>query len=108
MRHPLTQTFLLQDATGGFMDILPMLGVMFLIFYFLLIRPQNKERRQQQVMRSSLKKGDKVLTQGGIVASIRDVKEKEVVLDIDGAKIRIVRDAVVRVLEAKDAETATV
>ena len=90
------------------MDILPMLGVMFLIFYFLLIRPQNKERRQQQVMRSSLKKGDKVLTQGGIVASIRDVKEKEVVLDIDGAKIRIVRDAVVRVLEAKDAETATV
>ncbi|MAB89796.1 MAG: preprotein translocase subunit YajC [Planctomycetes bacterium] len=90
------------------MEILPMLGVMFLIFYFLLIRPQNKERRQQQVMRSSLKKGDKVLTQGGIVASIRDVKEKEVVLDIDGAKIRIVRDAVVRVLEAKDAETATV
>ena len=90
------------------MDILPMLGVMFLIFYFLLIRPQNKERRQQQVMRSSLKKGDKVLTQGGIVASIRDVKEKEVVLDIDGAKLRIVRDAVVRVLEAKDAETATV
>ena len=89
------------------MDILPMLGVMFLIFYFLLIRPQNKERRQQQVMRSSLKKGDKVLTQGGIVASIRDVKEKEVVLDIDGAKLRIVRDAVVRVLEAKDAETAT-
>lgn len=88
------------------MDILPMLGVMFLIFYFLLIRPQNKERRQQQVMRSSLKKGDKVLTQGGIVASIRDVKEKEVVLDIDGVKIRIVRDAVVRVLEAKDAETA--
>ena len=47
MRHPLTQTFLLQDATGGFMEILPMLGVMFLIFYFLLIRPQNKERRQQ-------------------------------------------------------------
>ena len=90
------------------MEILPMLGVMFLIFYFLLIRPQNKERRQQQVMRSSLKKGDKVLTQGGIVASIRDVKEKEVVLDIDGAKIRIVRDAVVRVLEAKDAEAATV
>jgi preprotein translocase subunit YajC len=105
MHDPLIPTFVLQEG-GGLMDMLPMLGIMFVIFYFLLIRPQNKEKRQQQAMRAALKKGDKVLTQGGIVANIRDVKETEIVLDIDGSKMRVVRDAVIRVLESKDALAA--
>lgn len=107
MRDPLILTWLLEEggggAGGGFMDILPMLAIMFLIFYFLLIRPQSKERRAQETMRAALKKGDKILTQGGIVATIRDVKEKEVVLDLDGAKMRVVREAVIRVIQPKDA-----
>jgi preprotein translocase subunit YajC len=90
-------------AGGGFMEILPMLAIMFIIFYFLLIRPQSKERRAQETMRSQLKKGDKVLTQGGIIANVREVREKEVVLDIDGAKLKVIRDAIIRVLDPKEA-----
>ncbi len=90
-------SYLLQQS--GFTDMLVPLALMFVIFYFLLIRPQSKERKQQAAMRAALGKGDKVLTQGGIVAKIRDVREHEVVLDLDGAKLRVVRDAVVRVLD---------
>ena len=79
------------------------IALMVAIFYFLLIRPQSKERKAQAAMRSALKKGDKVLTQGGIVAVIGQVKETEVVLDLENtARMRVVRDAVVRVIEAKD------
>ena len=91
--------FLLQTGGGDLTSMLMPLALMFVIFYFLLIRPQSKERRQQASMRAALQKGDKILTQGGIIAKVREVKEKEIVLDLDGAKMRVVRDSVIRVLD---------
>ena len=99
------------QGTGEFMRMMPMLVIMFLIFYFLLIRPQNKERREQEQMRATLKKGDKVLTQGGIIAKVQQVKETEILLDLDGSsRLRVAREAIIRVLnesvEGKKAEKA--
>jgi preprotein translocase subunit YajC len=97
--------FLLQapPAGGGgdmFLQLIIPIGFMFLIMYFLVMRPQNKERKIQEEMRKSLKKGDRVVTQSGIVAEVRQVKENnEVVLDLDGkATMTILRSTIVQVL----------
>ena len=105
--HSLTSDLFLLNggaagAGGGFMEMMPMLVIMFLIFYFLLIRPQNKERKQQETMRSQLKKGDKVLTQGGVLGTVHGVKDTEVVLDFgSNTRIPFVKDAIIRVVSSK-------
>lgn len=68
---------------------------MILVFYFLLIRPQQKQERERREMLSRLKKGDTVITSGGIIGTINTVKEKEVLIEIaDKVKVRISRDDV--------------
>jgi len=76
-----------------------MLGVMFLIFWFLLIRPQRKEQKKKQEMVDSLKKNDHVLTNGGIVHSVKD---NEVVLKIDeqgNVKVKFTKGAIAAVIK---------
>jgi preprotein translocase subunit YajC len=99
--------FLLQappPAGGG--DLLSSLGVplaaMFAIMYFMVIRPQNKERKKQEEMRNALKKGDRVVTQSGIVAEIRQMKDgNEVVLSLDGrAEMTVLKSTILQVLGA--------
>lgn len=87
------------DLLGG---MLVPLGAMFAIMYFIVIRPQNKERKKQEELRKQLKKGDRVVTQSGIVADVRQVKDgNEVVLDLDGsAKMTVLRSTIVQVLGA--------
>ncbi|MEM5948269.1 preprotein translocase subunit YajC [Spirochaetia bacterium 38H-sp] len=58
-------------------------GLIFLIFYFLIIRPQNKQQKEVQKMIASLKKGDKVVTIGGIHGVVQAVKENTVVIKVD-------------------------
>ena len=60
------------------------LVAIFVIFYFFMIRPQNKKRKELNQMRENLKKGDSVITIGGIHGKIADVKDDTVVLSIDG------------------------
>jgi len=70
------------------------------IFYFLLIRPQQKQRREQQKLIESLKTGDKVVTTAGIHGLIANVKEKTVLLKVaDNVKIEVDKAAVATVLE---------
>lgn len=70
------------QATGGQSTVtFVMLGGMLLIFYFLILRPQKKQQKALDTMRSSLKKGDKVVTAGGIRGKVDSTKE------IDGQKI---------------------
>ena len=106
--HDMTILFFLEEQTGPFgspMFLIVMLG---LIWYFLLIRPQGKEKKRQAAMRSELKKGDKVLTQSGVIAKVHSLQDNEVTLNLDGtAKMRIARDTVIRVLdESHNAEAA--
>jgi preprotein translocase subunit YajC len=66
------------------------------IFYFLLIRPQQKRAKEHKAMVESLKKGDKIITNGGIYAQVIDVKENFLKVEIaDNVRIKMKRDAVI-------------
>ena len=76
------------------------------IFYFLIIRPQNKKQKETQKMLDSLKKGDKIVTVGGIHGTIQSVKDKSVIVKIDdNVKVEFSRSAISGVeTPAKDKE----
>jgi len=74
-------------------------GLVFLIFYFLIIRPQNKKQKEARQMLANLKKGDRVVTIGGIRGTIQAVKDDAVVLKVDdNTKIEFNKTAVAAVL----------
>lgn len=78
-------------ASGGFEGIL-MLLAMFAIFYFLLIRPQQKRAKQHKEMIDALKAGDQVVTAGGIHGKVVSVQDKAVTLEIaTGVRIKVNR-----------------
>ena len=66
-----------------------MLVVMIGVFYFMLIRPENKRKKEAEQMRSSIKNGDKVTTIGGIVGTVVDVKEDKFVIETSADRVRI-------------------
>ena len=74
---------------GGMGSTLLMLAVMFAIFYFMLIRPENKRKKEAEQTRNSIKKGDKVTTIGGIVGTVVDVKEDKFVMETGADQVRI-------------------
>ena len=79
---------------GGLMTFLPFIAII-AIFYFLIIRPQNKKQKETQKMLAALKKGDRVITIGGIHGTIQSVKEKTVIVKVDDTtKIEFSRSAV--------------
>lgn len=76
------------DNVGGFSTIL-MLVIMVAIFYFMLIRPENKRKKEAEELRSSLKVGDKITTIGGIQGKVVDVKDEKFVLETGADQVRI-------------------
>ncbi|MDD5085714.1 MAG: preprotein translocase subunit YajC [Candidatus Omnitrophica bacterium] len=84
-----------QAAANPIVAFLPFI-LMFVIFYFLLIRPQQKKQKDHQKMVSELKKGDQVVTSGGVLGTIAAVKDDTVVLKMeDGeSKMEILKSAV--------------
>jgi preprotein translocase subunit YajC len=74
-------------AGGGFGAFVPII-LMFVIFYFLLIRPQQKKAKEHQEMIAGLKKGDKVITSGGIHGQITSLDDTTVTIEI-AEKVRI-------------------
>lgn len=88
------------SQSAGFMGFLPIIACV-AILYFLLIRPQQKRQKQHQELISSIKKGDKVVTNSGIIATVSKViNEHEVVLEIaDGVHCRFVKTAISDVVE---------
>ena len=84
-----------QAATGsGGMNIL-FFGALFAIMYFVLIRPQQKQAKEQQTMVAALKKGDDVITSSGILGKIFAVDEKVVTLEVgSGMKLRMLKSSV--------------
>jgi preprotein translocase subunit YajC len=94
---------LLQAAPAGgsaqLMSTLVMFGLVFLIFYFLIIRPQNKRQKETKQMLDQLKKGDKIQTIGGIRGKITSVKEDSVIVEVDNdTKMEFVRSAIATVI----------
>jgi preprotein translocase subunit YajC len=82
-------------SIGSFVPIILIVGV----FYFLVIAPANKQRRETEAMLSALKKGDRVLTSGGIYGTVQLIEEKVVHLRIaDNVKIKVSRAAITGVV----------
>jgi preprotein translocase subunit YajC len=92
-----------EAAEGGspFMMFVPII-LIFVVFYFILIRPQQKKQKEHMQLLSQLKKGDKVITNGGIYGTVVDAKDHIVVLKIaEEVKIEVVKNAIATVVEKK-------
>ncbi|TKB08351.1 preprotein translocase subunit YajC [Desulforhopalus sp. IMCC35007] len=88
-------------AAGGFASFIPLI-LIFVVFYFLLIRPQQKQAKQHQAFLNDLKKGNKVVTKGGIYGTITGINDNVVTLEIaKDVAIKITRDGI-GAAQAKD------
>ena len=87
--------FLLDGNGGGFLSPLIMIVLIIVIFYFFMIRPQQKKQKKLQEAREALKKGDRIVTIGGIHGKIVDVREQTFVIAVeDNSHIEIEKVAV--------------
>jgi preprotein translocase subunit YajC len=76
------------------------LGLMLVIFYFLLIRPQQRREKERRALMDAIKTGDRVLFSGGILGIVVNVKEKTVIVKVaDNVKLEVLRGAVQQVLD---------
>ena len=89
-----------QDAAAGggglLVQLLPLI-LIFAIFYFLLIRPQQKKMKEHREMLGALKRGDRVITGGGIIGTITKVRDDSEEIEVEigqGVKIRVVRGTI--------------
>ncbi|MEJ2103260.1 MAG: preprotein translocase subunit YajC [Ignavibacteriaceae bacterium] len=87
---------------GGLISTLIMFGAIFLIFYFMIIRPQQKRSKERDKMLSNLEKGDKIVTSGGIHGIIAGLEEKTALVQVgDNIKLKIERSAITSVIAKK-------
>jgi len=87
------------DAGGGFATFLPLI-LIFAVFYFLLIRPQQKKAKSHREMLGAISRGDKIITGGGIMGTVtKVVNEHEIAVEIaEGIKVRVQRNLVAGVV----------
>lgn len=84
-----------QGAGGGV--ILIMMIAMFVIMWLFMIRPQRKQQKELEKFRNSLKRGDKVVTAGGIYGTVDEIKDRTVLIKVDGeVKLRVDKNSLVR------------
>ena len=82
---------------GGSWSMWIMLALIFVVMWFFMIRPQRKQQKELQNFRDSLKKGDKVVTIGGIYGTVAEIKEDSVLIEVDNnVKIRVSKQALVK------------
>lgn len=87
-----------QGAQGGSsLSFWLMIAAVFAVMYFFMIRPQRKQQKEIEKFRSELKKGDKVVTAGGIYGTIAEIQDRTVLLKVDGdVKIRVDKNSLQR------------
>ena len=82
---------------GGGWSMWIMLILIFVVMWFFMIRPQRKQQKELQSFRDALKKGDKVVTIGGIYGTVAEIKEDSVLIEVDNnVKIRVSKQALVK------------
>lgn len=95
------------SAEGSLFSTLLMFALIIGIFYFLILRPQQKRQKERQKLLEALKKGDRVVTTGGLHGTIAGIDEKTVLLQVgDNIKMKFERSAVTSVI--REGETKTV
>jgi len=93
-----------QDPRAAMMNMVVTFGILGIMFYFLLIRPQQKQRKEQESLLKNVKTGDKVLMNSGIFGIVSNVKEKTLMVKIaDNVKVEVVKSAITSVVQ-KSAE----
>ncbi|MSO98110.1 MAG: preprotein translocase subunit YajC [Rhodospirillaceae bacterium] len=88
------------DPASAFTAFIPLI-LIFVVFYFLLIRPQQKKLKEHKTMLEAVRRGDKVVTNGGIIGVVTKVMEAERELQLEiaeGVRVRVVKDMVASVL----------
>ncbi|EKV31396.1 Preprotein translocase subunit YajC [Caenispirillum salinarum AK4] len=86
-------------AMGGIEAFLPLI-LIFVVFYFLLIRPQQKRQKQHKEMLRNIRRGDRIVTNGGIIGKVARVQDTELDLEIaPDTKVKVMRDMVATVLD---------
>ena len=81
--------FLTDAASAGMGSTVVMLVLMVAVFYFMLIRPENKRKKEAEQMRGAVKTGDKIVTIGGIIGTVVNVKEDKIVIETSADQVRI-------------------
>ena len=93
---------LLQTSSGGQYMFFITLGLVFLIFYFLLIRPQRKEQKEREALIATVKKGDKIITNGGLICEVIKAENDFIKVKLnDDVIVRIAREFVAKKIEDK-------
>jgi preprotein translocase subunit YajC len=95
----LAQTASPQSGQPQLWTQLPILGLFVVIFYFALIRPQQKKAKEQAEMLKSVRRGDKVVTTGGIIGTVINVNEKAISIRSADAKFEITKSAIAQITE---------
>lgn len=86
------------DPLGGFGSFVPLI-LIFVIFYFFLIRPQQKRAKEHRQMLDALRRGDLVVTAGGVHGKVSKVKDEEVEVEIaEGVRVRVVKGTIAQVV----------
>ncbi|MCA1752166.1 MAG: preprotein translocase subunit YajC [Cryomorphaceae bacterium] len=88
-----TMTILLQDGGNPLFSAIFWVGII-AVFYFFMIRPQQKKAKEAKKFRESLEKGKKIVTIGGIHGKVLDIQETTVLIDAGGAKLRVEKAAI--------------
>jgi preprotein translocase subunit YajC len=96
------------DGGGsGMMGTLIMFGAIFLIFYFMIIRPQQKRQKEREKLLSAVEKGDKVVTSGGMYGEVTGVEDKIVWVKVsDNTKIKFDKNAIAAILNSDGTTTS--
>jgi preprotein translocase subunit YajC len=82
---------------GAFVQMLPMLAICYLIFYFMVIRPQETKNKQHKALLESIKRGDTVITTSGMVAKVAGVEKDHVLLEIaPNVKVKYLTNSIAR------------
>ncbi len=80
---------------NGFLGMIFPIVVFVLVFYFLIIRPQRKRQKEHENLIASLRRGDQVVTIGGLFGTVKEVKDDSFILEVDeGVKVRVLKSAI--------------
>ena len=83
------------QSTGFDPSFLIMLGLIFVLFWFMIIRPQRQQMKKHQQMLEALRRGDQVVTSSGLIGKVAKIEDKEILVDLaDGVRVRMLRQAV--------------
>jgi preprotein translocase subunit YajC len=91
------------QSGSGMTVLLVQVGAIFAIFYFLIIRPQRRQREQHEKLLASLQKGDAVVTSGGIIGEVVHLKDTEVTIKSGEAKLVVLRSNIATITNREEA-----